>query len=489
MNKRGKIITGIVIAAIIVIIIVAVAGEKSVGSQTDVAARRGRFEILVTVTGELQAEKSELIEGPIELRSSNIRIQQVRIQDLIPEGTVVRAGDWVATLDRSEADNTLKDMEDAVQREEASFIKTQLDTTITLSNLRDEMINLKYQVEERMLTLEQSQFEPPATIRQAEIALERAERALEQAIQNYELRRQQAIENMTEAAISLERQRRRYRALYDVLNQFIIRAPTDGMVIYHREWSGQKRTVGSNINPRDLTVATLPDLTAMISRTYVNEIDISKVRVGQSVRIGVDAFPERRYSGQVIQVANVGQQLPNTDAKVFEVLIRVNESDDILRPAMTTSNIIITNSFEDVTFIPLEAVHVTDSIPFVYKSNGTKQIVLLGESNDNHIIVEEGLSEGDRVYLTIPENPGSFRQTGDELIAVINERQEQRRLEEQARQSGQNQVRRPGGGMRQMFEQAGEGGERPEVTPEMMERMRQVRVPGDSTAMIRQQNQ
>ncbi len=478
---------------ILAAIIYAIAGEKTGPAQLDVTAAKGRFEVLVTVTGELQAENSRMIEGPIELRSSNIRIQSVRIQDLIPEGTVVSAGEWVATLDRSEADNTLKDMEDMVQREEASYIKTQLDTTITLSNLRDEMINLNYQVEERKLTLEQSAFEPPATIRQAEINLERAERGLEQAIQNYELRRQQSMENMTEAAISLDRQRRRYNALYDVLNKFIITAPTDGMVIYHREWSGQKRAVGSNINPRDLTVATLPDLTSMISRTYVNEIDISKVRVGQRVRIGVDAFPEKRYSGQVIQVANVGQQLPNTDAKVFEVLIKVNESDEILRPAMTTSNVIVTNSFDDVIYIPLEAVHITDSIPFVYKSNNTTQIVLLGEANDNFIIVEEGLSENERIYLTIPENASNFKQSGTELIAVINERQEKRRQEEQARQSNQTPVRRTGGGMRQSMMQGmgqeGENTERPEIPAEAMERIRQMRASGDSLTIERPQIQ
>jgi HlyD family secretion protein len=74
--------------------------------------------------------------------------------------------------------------------------------------------------------------------------------------------------------------------------------PKSGMVIYHREWNGSRRTVGSSISPWDLTVATLPDLSSMMSRTYVNEIDVSKVKAGQDVRIGVDAFPERQYTGR-----------------------------------------------------------------------------------------------------------------------------------------------------------------------------------------------
>ncbi len=433
MNKNTIVTLSIISVIILSIVIYAVAEDSDHGRLLDVEAKNGRFEILVTTTGELQAENFELIEGPVELRSRNIRISNVRIQDLIPEGTLVNQGDWVATLDRSEADNTLKDMEDAVQREEAAYVKTQLDTTLALSSLRDDLINLEFTLEERRLTLEQSKFEPPATIRQAEINLDRAERALEQARQNYRLRLQQSEENMTEARLSLERQRRRYEELSEVLDKFVITAPSDGMVIYHREWGGQKRTVGSYITPRDLTVATLPDLSSMISRTYVNEIDISKVNPGQQVRIGVDAFPDKSYTGEVIQVANVGQQLPNTDARVFEVTIRLGENDEILRPAMTTSNIIITKRFENVTYLPLETIHVTDSIPYVYKKDGARQIVVLGESNDNNVIVEHGIEPGEKVYLSMPEDMERFRLTGEELVDIIEEKKEKERLEQEQR--------------------------------------------------------
>ena len=441
--KRGVIVTTVVISALVLgIIIYALAGEKDNITMLEVPVMRGKFEVLVTVTGELQAERSEQITGPQELRSRNLRIGNIRIQDLIPEGTVVDSGDYVALLDRSESDNALKDIEDALERAEAQYNRTQLDTTITLSNLRDELINLNYTVEERRLTLEQSKFEPPATIRQAEINLDRAERGLEQAKQNYQLRIQQSMEDMNEAAINLAQQRRRYQEMLDVLDKFTIRAPKSGMVIYHREWNGARRTVGSNISPWDLTVATLPDLSSMLSRTYVNEIDVSKVKAGQDVRIGVDAFPERQYSGRIIQVANVGEQMPNTDAKVFEVQIRINDHDAILRPAMTTSNVIVTQTHEDVIYIPLEAINLTDSIPYVYKRNGTKQIVVLGGANDNHVIVEHGLAENDRVYLTTPENPDRYRLVGEDLIALIEEKKAQEKADEQARRDEENRVTR-----------------------------------------------
>jgi hypothetical protein len=227
------------------------------------------------------------------------------------------------------------------------------------------------------------------------------------------------------------------------LSEFVILAPAPGMVIYKREWSGQKRTVGSEISPWDLTVATLPDMSTMVSKTYVNEIDISKVSVGQNVRAGVDAFPDKNYTGVVKEVANIGEQLPNTDAKVFEVMVELEGTDPILRPSMTTSNSIITKTFEDVLYIPLEAVHATDSMSYVYTKNKTRQIVVLDEANENEIIVEEGLDEGDRILLSVPEGGDEMKFAGLELVEVIREKEaEKKRLEEEAARKAEEEAER-----------------------------------------------
>jgi hypothetical protein len=179
------------------------------------------------------------------------------------------------------------------------------------------------------------------------------------------------------------------------------------MVIYRRNWDGSKMGIGATVNAWDNVVAELPDLSEMISKTYVNEIDISKVKVGQPVKIGVDAFPEKKFTGTVTEVANIGEQLQGTNAKVFEVKILVHEFDSILRPAMTTNNTILTATIDSVIYIPLEAIFNNDSITFVYKKDGSrivKQQVIVGLSNDNEIIVKEGLSEKDQVLLSSPEN-------------------------------------------------------------------------------------
>jgi len=157
----------------------------------------------------------------------------------------------------------------------------------------------------------------------------------------------------------------------------------------------------------DPVVATLPDLSIMLSKTYINEVDVRRVKSGQKVEIGLDAFPDKRLSGVISRVANVGEQSPNADAKVFEASIEIAGTDPLLRPAMTTSNKIIVNQLDSAIYVPLECLHSKDdSITFVYKRVGikaVKQEVQLGETNSNEAIINLGLNANDKVYLSIPD--------------------------------------------------------------------------------------
>jgi hypothetical protein len=371
-----------------------------------VPVKKGQFRINVTTTGELEAKNSEKIYGPSDLRS--IRIWNVKIEDIIPDGSLVDSGDYVATLDRTEISNRIKDLESEVEKLESQFIKTRIDTTIELRTARNELINLKFNLEERKIKLDQSRYEPPATIRQYEIELDKAQRDYDEAIRNYSVKLEKAQATMQEVMVSLEQQKRNLDQNLKAREQFVVRAPKAGMVIYKRDWDGSKMGVGATVSAWDNVVATLPDLTKMISKTYVNEIDISKVKTGQPVEVGVDAFPDKKFTGSVVEVANIGEQIRNSNAKVFEVKIEINEYDSILRPAMTTKNTIITAVIDSVLYVPIECVHSSDSLTFVYTDKRTRQQVITGESNENEIIIRAGVQEKEPLYLVPPENTDNF---------------------------------------------------------------------------------
>ncbi len=402
--KRKNVVT-IAISLLVFIGVIWYFSSSSEGEVETIKTKvkQGEFVIDVTTTGELEARSSEKIHGPNPMELRNARIWQYRIEDIVPNGTVVDSGDWVATLDRSDLENKIKDQELEVEKYQTQFTKTQLDTTMTLRSARDELVNLKFTLEDKQIIVDQSIYEPPATQRQVKLDLEKTQRTYNQTKKNYSLKLEKARADMKEVKANLAKAQRKLDEFEKLKSEFVIKAPKAGMVNYKRGYDGKKQGVGAQISAWDNVVATLPNLSAMNSKTYVNEIDISKVAVGQKAEIEVDAFPDKHFTGEVSEVANMGEQLPNSNAKVFEVIIHINEFDSILRPSMTTKNRIITNTIADALYLPIECVHVDDSISFVYKDD-EKQQVITGASNDNEITILAGLSKGDEVYLVAPKN-------------------------------------------------------------------------------------
>ena len=368
-----------------------------------VNVKRGDFSVIVNTSGELQAQKFVSIQGPSNAQQAEV--YQMKISSIVPEGTVVKQGELVAQLDRSAIAAKLAEVSLALQKAEAQYTQAQLDSALNLSQAREEIHTLELGLEEKRLAKEQSTYEAPTIRRQADIDLEKAQRAFAQAKVDYKTKTGQAVAKMSEVSTEVERQRNKLSVVQAVTEDFTIRAPAPGMVIYVKEWNGKKKGTGSQVTPWDPVVATLPDLTHMESVTYVNEIDVRKVAVGQSTRVSLDADPSKQLTGKVISVANVGEQRPNNDAKVFEVKVAVEQADTTLRPGMTTSNAIETLTLHNVLSVPLEAVVIQDSVPYVYKLSGARvvrQEVETGVMNDNDIVIARGLSAGDRVLLDPP---------------------------------------------------------------------------------------
>jgi len=426
--KKTLYTTSIVIAAAFILLFALNRiGSKRTTNEFYTKVQKGQFEISVISAGELLAEKSVDIKGPEIAMGRDIRFFNIKIQDLIPEGTVVKEGDYIATLDRTDLNNSLKDAQDLLTTRQTNLYMKLLDSAVVLNDLRDGIKNQRFIVQEAAMTLHNSKYEPPTTIRQAEIELDKSQRSFEQLQRSYTQILAQNKTDIINQNYWVKKVSRRVKDIEEVLSEFTVKAPAPGMVIYKREWSGNKRKVGSMIDPFDRVVATLPDLTSMLSKTYVNEIDVSKMKIGQNVNITIDAFPKKMYTGTVSFVANVGEKLLNSDDKVFEVQIKVEGSDLALRPSMTTGNKIIVSTVKDAIYIPVECVQAgVDSIPFVYTKKGIKQIVLLGESNEKYVLIEKGLDAGTLLYLNNPENPEKFRLEGKELIQIIKEREKAR---------------------------------------------------------------
>lgn len=366
--------------------------------------KKGNFVSEVITSGEAQSTSLKKINGPENLRKFKVR--DIKIQDLVPEGTIVKVGDYVARLDPTEVNEQIIDARLNLEAAVSKYTQQQLDTTLSLKQERNAIKDLSFSMEQTKLELKQSTYEPPATIKKLEIDLEKSERDLREKEENYRIKKRQANAKMVEVGTEVSKIRKELDDLLELLKSFTIYSDGNGMITYFKNWDGSKKKVGSTISPWNPTVASLPDLTKMESKTYANEVDIRKIKKGLPVKVGFDAFPDLEIAGVVTDVANVGENKRGSDIKVFQVMIKLNETNDNIRPGMTTSNKILTFEKKDVLSIPLEAIFSKDSITYVYKKSGfsvVKKEVKIGDSNNDSVIITEGLSASDVVYLNKPE--------------------------------------------------------------------------------------
>ncbi len=289
---------------------------------------------------------------------------------------------------------------------QSKYTQQQLDTTLTLKQERNTIKDLQFKIEDDKLELKSSIYEPPTTIKKLEINIEKNERDLKEKKEDYSIKKRKAVAKMVQVGTEVAKIKKKIEELGQLQKQFTIHSDDEGMVTYVKDWNGNKKKVGSTISPWEPAIASLPDLTKMESKTYSNEVDIRKIKEGQTVIIGFDAFPEIELTGEVTSVANIGENKRGSDIKLFQVLIKLNGTNENIRPGMTTSNRIKTDEIEDVLMVPLESIFTKDSISYVYSKSGysaQKKQVKLGMANNEVVIIEKGLKENETVFLSKPE--------------------------------------------------------------------------------------
>ncbi len=428
--SNKKILLAVLAAILLLILYLSLRKGDTDYSQITVEVKRGTFNAFVFSSGQLESEKSESIEIPDKLKDRELRIWELTITHMIEEGTLVDSGDYVATLDHTAVEEQIKLAQDEMDKTLSEYEDSKIDSNLNLSNQRDLIVNSRLDLAERKIIMEESVYESPSIQKKAGMDLDKAKRKLDQDQQAYILKKKQEENKVDRKYISYRQISERSLELQKLFSQLEITAPKAGIITYFKFPWGEIIKTGSKVGPYNSVIATIPEMSNLISRTYINEIDISKVKTGQTVKLGIDAFPEKQLTGQVISVANIGQAMPNSDAKVFEVKIKIFEKDKELKPAMTTSNAIEAGTFTDTIMVATDAVFENDSMKFVYlgKENPVKQIVWLGDENENNVLIKKGLEEDDVVWLTEPANAAELKISGIEIYEEIKKEKENVRI-------------------------------------------------------------
>ncbi|MDP2337697.1 MAG: efflux RND transporter periplasmic adaptor subunit [Bacteroidota bacterium] len=368
--------------------------------------KKGNLEIVITTKGEVKGEKYTEINLPEAVCNQELRVYQLKIMDVIQEGKVVKKGDYIAKLDEGQFATMMRDIMQQKEKMDADLRNAVLDSTVTLSGKREAINNARLDLEYLQIDLDQSKYESEAYQRKTQMNYQKAENQVDKIRRDYLLEKNRLKIQVGRFESRVAEFRDKINKYQEALVSTTIKAPEDGIVMFAKNWSGKSYGKDSEINIWRPLIATLPDMSVVITETFIKEIDISKIQLGDSVRVTIDALPDKIFSGKVIKIATIGEDHKDFDMKAFKVIILFDKSDKDMKPGMTANNDIIVDSYKDKLLVPLKSIFSRNGKQIVYlKKDGNiaEQEIELVAENEQFGVVEKGIQEGDVILLYQPE--------------------------------------------------------------------------------------
>jgi HlyD family secretion protein len=222
-------------------------------------------------------------------------------------------------------------------------------------------------------------------LRQAEASLDTAQTALQQAQKNLDTGMRTAQATLDNAKLAADQAQRNL----DKLNLY---APFDGIV------SAVNYNVGDSIGTT--TAVGMVDLSKLEVKVMVSEVDMVKIRIGQTAMISIDALPGAMYHGTLTTISPVG--MVTSGVVNYPVIVTVMNSDGKIKPGMTANLAVSVERRENVLLLPLRAVRAQGNQKIVmveYKGQTFQVPVSTGLASDTQVEITSGLQEGDVVVL------------------------------------------------------------------------------------------
>jgi HlyD family secretion protein len=182
--------------------------------------------------------------------------------------------------------------------------------------------------------------------------------------------------------------------------EFQVRSPTEGTVLEILVNAGEIITSGTATFGGGTILMRLANLSRMIVKAKINEVNIPRVAVNQDVDIRLDALPGQAFKGRVTAIATQGVKEENI--VTYDVTIAITEPNKALKPMLTANVDIVTKRLDDVLTIPLEVLQVKNGDDVVeVLTNGTpkSQKVRVAFRTDTQAVITKGLKEHDQVVI------------------------------------------------------------------------------------------
>ncbi|MFZ5906409.1 MAG: efflux RND transporter periplasmic adaptor subunit [Nitrospirota bacterium] len=380
------------------------------------------FEIWVHTIGTLDAERAHMI-------SSAIKGDKGKVIFIVEDGKMVKEGDVLIQFDPSPFEADILRLTGEMQSREATvesaeqlleWEKSQAESAVQTAEFNftdaDQEFSRYMSYIKDLENLEKKGFSYPNEIVQAKkkadqlnAKRQKAESDLAQTRKDvtFKVANAKALLNKAQSELGTTK-----LALEEARAEFaktIVYAPFSGIAVHYeafRDNQKRKPRTGDTVWPNQ-PLLYLPDISSMIVKTQVREVDLHKISKGQKATVRADAYPDVVFEGEVISIgalATEGAEGSN-GAKYFQLTVTIKGNDSRLRPGMTARVFILTDIVKNAVTLPIQAVFDEEGkkICFLLKNKKIKRIeITTGKENEDIIQILSGLKTGDRVSLVKP---------------------------------------------------------------------------------------
>jgi multidrug efflux pump subunit AcrA (membrane-fusion protein) len=390
----------------------AYAGYRYAGT-TEVAVptarvRRAEFVIAISTRGEVRSTRSVILTAP--------QVPSPRIVRLAESGKPVKKGDVVIEFDMAQQEQHFLEHSTSVRTADSEIVQTQAAHRIT--NEMDAMDLMRAGYDLQRAELEAGKAEILSEIEGAKNRLEVgiAEGSLDQVkviSKAHKVTQEADLYRLTQRKDKTVRDMERAKGY---LSRMVIRAPNDGIVsiLPNFRAGGSFGSMPPAFKEGDsawtgAAIAEIPDLSGMRIELKLEEVERGKVKLGQQVRVRVDAIAGNEFSAEIdwispIALLNFTRGFGSSE-KYFPAYATLKNLDPRLRPGMSATADIIIESEPGALLIPARASQLQNGKPAVYVQKGQQfelRRIEVGKRNENDLVVLKNLKEGEVVALEDP---------------------------------------------------------------------------------------
>ncbi len=365
---------------------------------------RGDFVLDAVETGEVRALHSVDIKAPMEWR------MDLQIIDMVEEGQLVKAGDFLVQFDVAELQQRLELARDRLASALAQRDKVLAEQSARLAQLHSDVTAAEYSEDIAELQKELLKFEAESRRQDADLEKRKAVIQLEEAQTNLESQQVIDASALSSLKVEIARARNEVMELENKIDGLTLRAPISGMLIYNEVgwWDNRKKAArGDRIRPGEPMVS-IPNLDSMQVRLRVNEMDASRIMREQGATITLDAYPNQTFTGRVHEIARLAQKADiDSPIKDFEIIVTIDQADSILKPGMTARVQVALGVEKEVLSAPLGAVFERDGKAVVFPRRRYPNAIPVetGSRNDKSIVIQSAdLKEGDQLACFAPDS-------------------------------------------------------------------------------------